>query len=499
MYTSNSEAENKLSLAELIAAGSGDQGNSAIIELQKDAVYEISEAVQISHRISIRGNGAQIRVNGLSGFVIKSSDVTLENLTLSGGVILIDIDSDGSLVENISIKQCVLKDYYLTGLRTGSSKSNGVCRNISVVDCSFAARENINEQDEKQVVALDMLLLAAHGETDDISHAKLDNVLVERCNLQGPSICNLMLVPGLALNQDRTPQFNRCSISNILIRNCNLTGSDDTVLAAQANYINNNDCYFENLEAVNNTCEFGLTGLSASGGSPMLGDCDGIYIKNIKFNDNVLCGKPDVGETRTAIIVSGGGINYYSCSCHNSYVKNMEIQRNSIRNCENGIFLVGGSSMVDSDAPNELCGNYIEDVVVRNNKLFDVQNCFSFYGARLEGRRFDWNWGKHHTTQFWQPHVEDNRVVTTKTCNNHIRNLVCEENHCFGFSYLLHAIGASGRGHGIMENNSVVDGIVFRNNTFNGGENHIYVAHGVFEDWVRDNGGNVADLNLKNI
>ena len=473
--------------------------DSSVIVLDPDENYEITETLIIDKSVCIQGNGAHIVCKARIGFLISASDVALENLTISEGTISAVIDSCGKNIQNISFTGCRFERYILSGIMTGSAKSNGICRNISIRNCSFKAQLSKNEKGEDMVCALDLILTAACSSQDNVGNAVLDGVCVENCDVLGPSICNFMIVPGLSLDPAKTPQFDRCFIRNIKIAGSRLSGSDDTAVAAQANYINNNKCYFEKLEVVGNICEFGLTGISASAGSPMKGDCDGIFIRDIKILDNILTGKPDVGETRTAIGAGGGGINYYTCSCHNSYVKNLEIRGNRIYQCERGIAITGGSSMIDADAPAELKGNFVEDAVIEGNKLTDVENCFIFYGAWIEGRRFDWNWGKHHTTQTWLPHVEDNSKQTMCASYNCIRRLRCENNQCIGFRYLLRAAGAVGRGHGAMSNNRVDEEICFRYNTFEKGENHILVGDCIIEDWVKDDGGNKVEKLLKNI
>lgn len=475
-----------------------EEGNPVIV-LDANADYEITETLVIEIPVCIKGNGARILNRAKIGFQITASNVVMENLTISEGMISVIIDALGRDISNICFNSCQFDRYILAGVKVGSTKNNSICRAVKFQNCNFRAQLSKNDKGEMFVCACDLILTAANSSSEDVCDAVLDGVTVEHCEVLGPSICNFMIVPGLSIDSSYTPVFDRCGIRNIKIADSKLMGSDDTAVAAQANYINNYNCYFENLEVINNICEFGLTGISASAGSPMKGDCDGIYIRNIHILNNVLTGKPDVGETRTAIGAGGGGINYYSCSCYNSWVQNMEIRGNKISDCERGITLMGGSSMIDADASSELKGNYVEDVIIEDNILKNVENCFIFYGAWIEGRRFDWNWGKHHTTQTWLPHVIDNSRTTMMASDNYIRKLRCVNNRCDGFSYLLRAAGAVGRGHGVMGNNRMTDDIIFRNNTFKNGENHIYVADCALEDWVQDMGGNTVNKSLKNI
>ena len=468
-----------------------------VIELEKDGVYQLDNTVAIPGPLMLRGNGATIINNQMTGFLLMGSHITLEDVNIQGGLVSVSIDSMGEKIEDIRLNRCRLEGYMLAGVLAGGSKSASECRGLSVTDCCFKAGATKKENGDDNVMALDLILTAACSTDVDVNRAVLDDVTIERCEVYGPSICNFMIVPGLSLNPQKTPMFDGCSISNMRILNCKLRGSDDTAIAAQANYINNPNCFLENFDVIGCDVEFGLTGLSSSGGSPMTGSVSGIYQKNVRYLDNILTGKPDVGETRTAVGLSGGGINYGNTTCLNSWIENVEVRGNRIFNCERGITVHGGYSMIDADAVAELSGNYAKDIYINNNTMTDVENCFIFYGLWIEGRRFDWNWGKHHTTQTWLPHPEDNSLITMAAKNNYVENLTCTDNHCKGFSYLLRAAGAVGRGHGYVEGNRMTEGIVFENNTYEGGENHIIVADTILEDWVADGGRNAVDKFIK--
>ena len=46
--------------------------------------------------------------------------------------------------------------------------------------------------------------------------------------------------------------------------------------------------------------------------------------------------------------------------------------------------------------------NILNNVTIVENQFIDVDECFIFSGARIEGRRIDWNWGMDHKMQYWQ-------------------------------------------------------------------------------------------------
>ena len=469
------------------------------IYLEKNAVYDIQGTLFLTENISIYGNNARINCQGIPGVLVAGSHVLLRELTVSGSQIAVRIDSMGSEINDILFENCCVLDYAVCGLCAGSSVSSGVCSNVTLHNCEFRSADRPENAERHFPTAQDIILCAASA-GNDVKDAVLNGVKIAEGRLLGASVCNIFIVPGLWAKTGNVPTFDNCTISDILVENCILHGSFDTSLAAQANYINNNNCRVENVAVKNNDIEVGITGVSATAGSPMLGSCDGIYFKNFVCTGNHIKGYPGAGEPRAAICIDGGLINYYSnVQCRNSWVEDVNICRNDICEIERGIMIKGAFSMIDAEKDGQLAGNYVKDVAIRENMLRDVETCFLFYGAWIEGRRYDWNWGRNHTEQIWLEHPVDNSISTMSVEGNYIRNLCCEKNRCNGFRYLLKAAGAAGRGHGNMKDNRVQDNIVFRDNIIEGGENHIHVADCIMEDWVNDLGGNCVNSNLKNI
>lgn len=464
-----------------------------IVTLQKNEHYFIKKTIYICRNMQIEGNGAVIQNETDLGLLIASSDVKISNLKICGGGISIRIDNRGKTIKNIVVQNCEMKDYAFSGLVIGASEGNGMTQNILVKDCVIWTEPLKKEDGTDCVVALDVLLTAGFSDKKNLENTLLKDVVIDHCSIKGHSICNIMSVPGLSANPDSTPVFKNCRIEDISVTNSKLIGSDDTVIAAQANYINNESCYCQNFIVCNNEIEFGLTGLSASAGSPMTGKVEKIFFREIKFINNKMHGRKNVGETRTAIGIGAGGINYKPTSCNKSGIENVEIKGNTIIECERGITVSAGYSMIDADAPSELRENYVRNIIIKSNYLKDVQNCFMFYAAWIEGRRFDWNWGVHHTTQTWLPPVENHQNKTVVAKGNYIENLICEENSCDGFSYLLCAAAVMARGHGLVTENKIKKNFVFRKNKHCNGEEHVAIRDVILEDWVTDGGNNTLE------
>ena len=487
-----------ITLQEAIASMRGNPVQTEIC-LEDNGIYDIEETLVFPGNISVYGNNARIRCHGDPGLLITGSGVLVKDLTLLAEKTAVRIDSMGTAAEDISFENCRILGYAVCGLWAGSSSDYGTCSNLSLQNCEFQSADRPEDAEKHFPTAQDIILCAASAETD-VRNAELNRVNISGCRIMGASVCNIFMVPGICAKNGKAPDFNNCSISDVRIENCILHGSFDTALAAQANYINNNNCRTENVTVKNNDIEVGITGISATAGSPMQGECRDIVFRNFICEGNSVTGRPGAGEPQTAVCADGGLINYYSdVQCSGSRVENVYICGNTVRNVEKGIMLRGAFAMIDADKEGVLKGNCVENIVISRNELRDVDVCFLFYGAYLEGRRFDWKWGRNHTEQKWLEHPADNSIPTMSAEGNYIRNLCCEKNHCRGFRYLLKAAGAAGRGHGCAKDNRMADGIIFQNNTAELGENHIHVADCILEDWVNDMGGNCVDMKLKDI
>ncbi|MCD8068550.1 MAG: hypothetical protein LUE87_06645, partial [Lachnospiraceae bacterium] len=84
-------------------------------------------------------------------------------------------------------------------------------------------------------------------------------------------------------------------------------------------------------------------------------------------------------------------------------------------------------------------------------------------------------------------------IITLKMNHNRIEDLTCENNKIDGYRYRVAAIGAECRGHGIASDNTVTKNIIFRNNQYGVGEDHVRVADYTYDDFSRDGGGNKVD------
>lgn len=456
------------------------------VVLEKRKVYELPETIELSKPVHIDGQGATLNIASMVGIHILSSDIRIENLTIRGAQVSIYIENTSGILENINVENCKFQKYHLAGIMGGATESNCLCKNITIKNCEFrSAFETKLEGNCNDI------LFAAAIAGNNVENGTLDGLNIQNCKLYGQSICNIFILPGISLNQSVDISFTDCVIRNILIDGCIITGANDTSIAIQANLINNIRCGAENVVVTNCTTDVGITGISASSGSPLKGDCHGSYFKGFQCIGNTIFGSDRVGEEMSAINISAGEIDYYSdARCYDSYICDVEIRDNYIHDCDRGVNIHAAYSIIDAEELGHLEGNYVENVVIEDNRLKDVDTCFMLLGAWIDGRRLDWHLGNKKKTQFWLPRFEDHSKTTFVVKDNYVRNLRCENNMCDGYKVCVLASGTFARGNSVMIGNRIDENIIFQKNTFINGEDHIKVADAILEDWVRDGGGN---------
>lgn len=456
------------------------------VVLEKGKVYELSDTIELSKPTHLDGQGAILNIGSMTGIHITSSDVRIENLTINGAQISVYVENTSGVLENINIENCKFQEYHIAGVMGGASESDCLSKDITIKNCAFYSAKQ-----KKDGVSCNDIMFAAAIAGNNVENGILDGFNIQNCKLCGQSVCNIFMLPGISMNQSTDISFTNCIIRNILIDGCTLTGAYDTSIAIQANLINNMNCGAENVVVKNCTTDIGITGISASSGSPLKGDCHGSYFKGFKCIGNTIFGSDRVGEEMSAINISAGEIDYYSdARCYDSYICDVEIRDNYIHDCERGINIHAVYSIIDAEESGHLEGNYVENVVVENNRLKDVDTCFMLLGAWIDGRRLDWHLGNEKKTQFWLPRFENHEKTSFVAKDNYVRNLRCENNMCDGYKVCVLASGAFARGNSVMTGNRIDENIIFQNNTFINGEDHIKVADTILEDWVRDGGGN---------
>ena len=140
----------------------------------------------------------------------------------------------------------------------------------------------------------------------------------------------------------------------------------------------------------------------------------------------------------------------------------------------------------------ELIGNVIRKVEICRNRLYEVDDCFTFYGVQLEGRRVDVRLGIPPRTMRWLPLLKDPAARTCVARDNRIEDVVCSDNDCRQYKYKYKIAGVRAGGHATAIGNGVEQDLVLENNRFEDGEGHILVEDQIIWDWVEASGNYTA-------
>lgn len=464
------------------------------IELDENAIYAMKKPLVIMHPVTIHGNDADLVCEGATAILVASSGVLLHSMSISGGTVQVMVDALGQRISDIRFQDMIFLNY-TTGIWVGSSVSNSSISELKVIGCKFI------KDDESIHADSDITLTSATSKYgEDLQDNLLEHVEISGNFFSGCTRCNILGIVALNMNAagDSEPDFLRCLIRHIIIQGNQMSGAYDTAVAHMANYIRTRECQFDYVDVLDNKITYGITGISSTAASPMKGEARGVCARHIRYIGNVIteqeggCGEPD-----TAIALDAAQLDYYSSSSYGSLLEDIEIRDNVITGATYGVRASAAHSMLDADPPCEMKDNVLSNLRITGNTLCRVDECFLFAGARIEGRRTDWNWGTEHKMQYWQKPIKDHHKVTMDVSGNIIKNVLCEHNRMDGYRYACRITGVIARGHGIFTGNRACENITFRNNIGKNGEDHIVIAHTWLEDWARDGGGNQVDEGLK--
>lgn len=459
--------------------------------------FELTEIIPIHNAVTISGYGVTLDASSNGGFFIDSGDVVLEGIHIRGGGTAVTVDPKGKTIENVTIRDCYLEKFGFAGIFAYGSEDNSVCKNLLIEDCVIKSRDI--DHPTTSVGAYHISFGAAFSmDGRPMKDCLLDGLVIKGCTMQGACTCNVMGIVGLGSSVEDGFVFERCNIKNVRIENSVMKDSFDTAIVAQANFIGNIDCTWTNFDVLNNKVEYCITGVSATGGSPMFGKAEGVCFRGIRFIGNEIYGREGgAHEPDIAIWLMAAQIDYYTCSCEGCSLEDIEVRGNYIHDAMRGIAVCGSHAMIDAEPPCSMNKNYVSDIVISENRLENVADCFCIHAAWIDGRRSDWWWSFDHRIQNWQPAIRDHHKSTLEVRDNYIKNMTIINNVCNGFRNSMFASGARGRGNGVYSNNKLIDNIVVRNNKFINGENHCMICDSIMEDWCTDQGGNEIDPTIK--
>lgn len=468
-------------------------GTRSIIDIEPRADIPFGETpLPLLKPVEIIGNDAILWGSRNFGFIVMSSNTEIRDVTMSGFSTSIMINAHGQTIENIAVSHCRFRSFTSCCIMTGSDLSDSCIRNITLTACTLegAPEQEIDGISDWFAAPVGVMLLAASAQDcEDIHNCTTEQVLIKDCVFRGRHRNSINTIPAAFATGEgkEVAHFSYgCKLKDIKIQNCSFANAYDSTINIMGSYMHNVNSTTENLEICNCYVEYNIWGTWVGATEPCQGTVDGAIVRNIDIHHNELrLREGGSGEDSAAIAIQCGRLDYADgAKANNGLVENVRINDNVIWHTQHGIFLNAADSMVDG-LDTEMIGNIIRNVEICRNQLHNVDDCFTFYGAQLEGRRIDVRIGIPPRTMTWLPLLDDHSVTTCTARDNMIQNVICRGNYCTGYKFKYKIAGTKAGGHAYAENNRVAEDLVIEDNTFENGEGHILVENQIIYDWVQ--------------
>ena len=478
-------------------AGSLSGGNEIQVLLERDSQIEVSSkspqyplVLSSSKPLVINGNGVELLSNGGTGLRVTCSNVTIKDMSFNGFENCVRINGGAKAIENIAIENCNFKYVKYTGILTGASESNGSLKGLRVENCAFFGTEGIEEESFDNCTFSIELQAATSEGAKEINNALLEDVIVRGNRFYGAARVNVNMI--LAQEEQLVPQYktvyNDCRLSNILVEENEFNSGWDAVINLITGCFNNRNSIAEDICIQNNKITFGVWGIFLAGGEPLFdgGFSENCISRNVTVKDNYLkLTEGGAGEPSAAIAINGARTDMGVCTVQNSGIQDYKIINNEILGSEWGIMVEGAHGMLDNEFRSEMSNCFATDVLIEGNQFSDVGKPFLFYGANLEGRRFDWNIGVPRRNKNWMPLRADHHSPSIIVENNITDRIVCKNNAIKGYRYMMIASGCKASGHAVTKGNVLGAEMVFENNLYEEGEGRIFIQNEMLEDWAQ--------------
>lgn len=465
---------------------------SEIILPARETIHLSENPLPLLQSVRIIGNYATVVGTWNIGFIMMSDDTVIQDIVMDSFSTAIMINGHGKTIENMQILNCRFRRFTGCCIMTGSDLSNSCIRRVTISQCKLeGAPEN-----ESGLLAdwfnapVGVMITAASGlDQENICNCTTEHILIENCTFRGRHRNGVNVLPAALAGDPETGKTVHyaydCTVRDIKICNSNFTNAYDSTLNFMGSYMHNVHPLLENIEICDCYVEYNIWGIWLGSTEPCQEMVSGAIVRNINVHHNELRLKAGgSGEDSTAFAIQCGRLDYADgAKANNGLVESVRFTNNIIHHTQHGVFLNAADSMVDG-MDTEMIGNVIRNVEILHNAMYDVDDCFTFYGARLEGRRVDIRIGVPPKNQTWLPLLKDHSVVTCVAKDNIIEDVICRDNFCTGYKFMYKIAGVKAFGHAYAENNHVAQNVVIENNTFEEGEGHILVEDQVICDWV---------------
>lgn len=470
-----------------------EQLSRSIIVLPEREVVSLGDnPLPLLKSVEVVGNHAVLRGCWKLGFIVMASDCMIRDAIMEDFSTAIMVNAHGNAIENITIENCRFRRFTGCCIMTGSDLSNSTISSVAIRGCTM---EGAPEMEEELLAIwygapVGVMVLAASGQDDkDICNCITEHVQIENCIFRGRHRNGINTIPAAIATNDREEVSHSaydCQVRDVKISNCSFAGAYDATINFMGSYMHNVNSITDSIEVCDCYLEYNIWGIYFCATEPCQGLVDGAIMRNLHVHRNELrLREGGSGEDSAALAIQSGRLDYADgAKANHGIVENFSFHDNIIHHTQHGIILNGADSMVDG-LDTEMIGNVVRNGEIYNNRLYNVDDCFTFYGAQLEGRRVDIRIGVPPKDQTWLPLLEDHSVTTCTAKDNVIENVKCHDNYCTGYKFKYKIAGVKAGGQALAENNHVREDVILENNTFEKGAGHILVENQIVYDWVK--------------
>lgn len=426
--------------------------------------------------VRLEGNGCILQGAGTgTGLILQSSGCSIKDLTIAGYANGLWIcPKEGSPVENTRITDCTFQDILLTGLLTGSDEDDTGIKGLTVEGCRFTTNPSGRDQSVTMSGLRFAAIIAAAlslGKPGMIRNAVLKDVKISRCSVEGTQeefgegmffLCGYDYSYAV-VEMEKMMTMERSTIQhavmeNIRVENSRFSGVFDGSLFAliTSSGIHSEGCRGENIHLTGNRIVFGLAGMGINGldlyGFGKAGcRAENNRIYNCVIEKNELTAADswkgeDIGAIGIETALHENGI----CTSQKCSMENIVIRENIIHGGEFGIRMTAVRAFADETPQSCAQQNSLKSVDIIGNRFENQETAITIYGARLDGR---YDFPPMHEGEM--PKKKGEYGMTAH--DNAMEDVRVEKNRCIGTKLFLQAAGARVSGHGLAEDNRVVN------------------------------------------
>ena len=455
-------------------ASSVKSGERCVIRLDQTQ-YPVTQTLVIDSSVPvlIEGNGAELSGEGNgTGILIKSSHVTVKDLSLKHFFIGIAVEANGRDVHDIIIESCRFEDVTSEGITTAIRSSGKQIEDLTVRDCSFEAPSRT--RGGHCSTAISLMTASYESNQEPLSNVALRRVKILNNHLSKNREDGNLFMLGITAHgacahtfyleegDMRTVSMNRVEGSlqeDLLIRGNTVDGVFDIGIDVIGGLPGRFGSVLREVLIEENTVWYHNTAINVGAANiPCNGDVHDCVAENIMIRKNhVFPCVPGPNEPQIGIMVFTIRAESQTIVCTNCRMTDVTVTENEIVGREVGIALQAAHATQDLPYPSRIEGISLCGVTITNNTIRKAQLPLRFWATHLEGR-YDPFWG------FPLPDFDPELPFSTRCEHVLLDEITVENNVIESYDIALTMGAAWACGHAFVRDSVVGERILFNAN-----------------------------------